>query len=715
MAILELHGRVDLDGTHRAVLETNLAEFRPPSALPDGTRPASYVKISGGGKTCGCIVGEVRPGDANRLYVDRWKQWHLGLRDGASVQAEPFEPPVAEKVELQVSGDFSEGDVARFVGKPVAKKEKTALYTFSGEPRPVLVADVRPGALAVVTASTEVTLSRADAASSGPGGADVPLSYKDIGGLHREIRLIREVVEYPLRFPELFDHLGVSQPRGIILHGPPGTGKTLIAKALANEVGAKFFAISGPEVYSMWYGKTEERLRNLFDEARKNAPAVILMDELDALAPKRDQTHGDLEQRTVATLLTLMDGLKQLKGVVVVATTNRINSIDPALRREGRFGHEVHIGVPDVGGRREILAIHTRRMPLDPDVDLDAIAEKTVGYVGADLASLCREAAYGALRRSFPPEAFEKGKVVTYEGLGVTQADFAAALPSTPPSAMREFLIEIPNVSWDDIGGLDDVKKLLVENIGYAITKREAFKKVGVKPAKGILLYGPPGGGKTLLAKAVARQCGANFISVKGPELRSKWFGESEERIRFLFTKAREVAPCVVFFDEMDAATPARGRDTTGVTDSIVNQILSEIDGIESAENVFVIGATNRPELLDPAILRPGRFDYHVEVPLPDGPARKSILGVHLRGKPLAPGVDLGPLVSLTEGFSGAQLAEICRDAAWQALREGGFEAERVTVTMDHLTQAIARVREVGAKLAPKSIGFARPQEETRT
>jgi len=707
MAVLEVRGRPDLDGTHRAVVETDLAELEPLfSRLPD--TPSQYLKLTSSDKSCGCIVSEARRGGGNTVFLDRFKQWHLGLRDGDSVEAALLDPPIAKKVELHVPADFSESDIARLVGKPVATREKTALYTFSGEPRPVTVVEVSPSDPAVIVAETEIV-------TSSPEHGDVPISYKDIGGLHKEIRLIREIVEYPLRFPELFERLGVSQPRGVILHGPPGTGKTLIARALASEVGAKFYSISGPEVYSMWYGKTEAGLREIFTKAQESAPSVILIDELDALAPKREQTHGDLEQRTVATLLTLMDGLKQLKGVVVVATTNRINSIDLALRRAGRFGHEVHIGVPDTSDRREILAIHTRRMPLGPDVDMNVIAAKTVGYVGADLASLCREAAYGTLRRTFPQEAFEKGKILPHEELRITQADFEAALPSTPPSAMREFLIEVPDVGWDDIGGLDEVKRLLLENVGYAITKREVFKRVGVTPAKGILLYGPPGGGKTLLAKAVAKQCGVNFISVKGPEMRSKWFGESEERIRFLFSKAREASPCVVFFDEMDAATPARGRDMSGVTDSIVNQILSEMDGIGSAEGVIVIGATNRPELLDPAILRPGRFDYHVEVPVPDPPARASIFGVHLKNKPLAEALEIGPLIPLTEGFSGAQIAEVCRDATWQALREGGFEAERVLVTMQHLITAIGRVRETAGKLSPRTIGFAQlGEEETR-
>ena len=414
------------------------------------------------------------------------------------------------------------------------------------------------------------------------------------------------------------------------MFGPPGTGKTLIAKALASEVGAKFFTVSGPEFFSMMYGESERKLRNVFEEAQKKAPSVILIDELDALTPRRDKTQGELEQRLVATLLTLMDGLKQLKSVVVVGTTNRINSIDTALRREGRFGHEVYIGVPDTEARKEIIKIHTRRMPLSPDVNLDSIADRTRGFVGADISSLCREAAYNTLRRShsFDLLTLEKGKIIPYEGLKVKQVDFDNALPNISPSAMKEFLIEIPKVTWDDIGGLEEIKRLLIENIVYAITKREVFKKIGVKPAKGVLLYGPPGTGKTLLAKAVANQCGVNFIAIKGPEIRSKWVGESEERIRFLFAKAREVSPCVIFFDEIDAAVPIRGGDSTGITDSIVNQVLSEMDGIESAEGVFVIGATNRVGLIDPALLRPGRFDYQIEVPLPDAQARRAIFEV---------------------------------------------------------------------------------------
>ena len=693
---LKAYGRIDLDGTHKAIIETDLLEFESLLNVPPNT--SRFLRLENVGRVCGCILAEIKRGGANKIFLDRLKQWHLQIRDGDSVNIEQVQPSVAQKVELHVPGDFSERDSARLIGKPVTKGEKTALYTFSGEPRPIVVADTKPTGIAIIASTTDVVTSVTEAEK-------VPITYKDIGGLNREIKLIKEVVEYPLRFPEVFEYLGVPQPRGIILYGPPGTGKTLIARALANEVGAKFYSLSGPEIFSMWYGESERKLREIFDEARKNAPSVILIDELGALAPRREKTHGDLEQRIVASLLTLMDGLTQLKGVIVVGTTNRINSIDVALRREGRFGHEVHIGVPDSAGRKEILEIYTRRMPLSMDVNLDIIAERTLGFVGADIVSLCREAAYNALRRSFPPDAFEKGQVITHEELMVNQSDFESALMNIPPSAMKEFLIEIPKVSWEDIGGLDEVKRLLIENIAYAITKRAVFKKVGVKPAKGILLYGPPGTGKTLLAKAVANQCGANFIAVKGPEIRSKWIGESEERIRFLFAKAREVAPCVIFFDEIDAIVPSRGRDISGVTDTIVNQILAEMDGIENAEGVFVIGATNRAELLDPAILRPGRFDYHIEVPLPDPAARRAIFSAHLKKKPLSHEVVLEELLEPSEGFSGAEIAEVCREATWNAIRDAEFEAEKVRITKNHLRKALTRVQQTREVFSKVDVG----------
>jgi transitional endoplasmic reticulum ATPase len=439
---------------------------------------------------------------------------------------------------------------------------------------------------------------------------------------------------------------------------------------------------------------------------------VVVIDELDALAPRREKAHGDQEQRIVATFLTQMDGLKSLKGVVIIGTTNRINAIDSALRRAGRFEYEIHVGVPDTAGRNEILKIHTRRMPLAGDINLESLAQRTVGFVGADIAALCRMAAYNALRRAFPPEAFGKGKAISYDTLTVAQMDFDNAVKNIAPSAMKEFFVEIPKVSWEDIGGLEDVKRLLVENISYAITKRDVFDKIGVKTARGILLYGAPGTGKTLLAKAVATQCGANFISVKGPEIRSKWFGESEERIRFIFSKAREVTPCVIFFDEIDAAVPARGKDTSGLTDTIVNQILSEMDGIENADGIFVIGATNRLELIDPAVLRPGRFDYQIEIPLPDPKARKAIFDINLKGKPLTQSLDVDELVKLTNGLSGAEIAEICREGIWEALRDGEFTAEKVKITKNHINSAIGNIKKNKDKFKPKVIGFKQPEIE---
>ncbi len=399
---LKAYGRADLDGTHRVIIETDMPEFVP--LMNTVHKTPQFIKLENAGKVCGCILAEVRRGSGNRIWLDQFKQRHLQVRDGESVNIEEIQPSAAETIEVRVPPDFSERDQCRLIGKPVTKGEKTALYTFSGEPRPVTVEDVKPSGIVVITTATEIGTSSAEA-------EDVPVTYKDIGGLSREIQKIREVVEYPLRFPQVFKHLGVTQPRGVILYGPPGTGKTLIARALAIEVGAKFYSISGPEIFSMWYGESERKLRDIFEEAQKNAPSIILIDELDALVPKRERAQGDLEQRIVASMLTLMDGLKKLKGVVVVGTTNRINSIDVALRREGRFGHEVNIGIPDSTGRREILEIHTRRMPLYVDVDLNTIAERTVGFVGADITALCREAAYNALRRSFPPDAFEKGLV----------------------------------------------------------------------------------------------------------------------------------------------------------------------------------------------------------------------------------------------------------------------------------------------------------------
>ncbi|RLJ07543.1 MAG: hypothetical protein DRP16_03250 [Candidatus Aenigmatarchaeota archaeon] len=508
------------------------------------------------------------------------------------------------------------------------------------------------------------------------------ITYEDIGGLHDAIQKIREMVELPLRHPELFTRLGIEPPKGVLLYGPPGTGKTLLAKAVANESGASFFSINGPEIMSKWYGQSEENLRKVFEEAEKNAPAVIFIDEIDAIAPKREEVSGEVERRVVSQILTLMDGLKSRGKVIVIAATNRPNALDPALRRPGRFDREIEIGVPDQKGRKEILQIHTRNMPLEDDVSLEWLASVTYGFVGADLEALCKEAAMLALRRVLPQISWKKEEELppeVLEKLRVTKRDFENALKIVEPSAMREVLVEVPKVRWKDIGGLENVKKTLQEIVEWPLKHPDSFKRLGIKPPKGILLYGPPGTGKTLLAKAVANESDANFISIKGPEVFSKWVGESEKHIREIFKKARQVAPTVIFFDEIDSLAPARGISAgTRVNENVVSQILTEMSGLEELHNVVVIAATNRPDILDPALLRPGRFDRQIFVPAPDEKARLEILKVHTRDMPLSKDVNLKKLAKETEGCSGADLEALVREAGLEALRKS-FRAKAVT------------------------------------
>ncbi|MDI6799012.1 MAG: CDC48 family AAA ATPase [Candidatus Aenigmarchaeota archaeon] len=506
------------------------------------------------------------------------------------------------------------------------------------------------------------------------------VTYEDVGGIKEIIHKVREMIELPLRHPELFERLGIEAPRGVLLYGPPGTGKTLLAKAVANESGANFYSISGPEIYSMWYGKTEENLRKIFEEAEKNAPSIIFIDEIDAIAPKREEVHGEVEKRTVSQLLTLMDGLKKRGKVVVIAATNIPNLVDPALRRAGRFDREIEFPVPDRNGRLEILKIHTRNMPLDKGVDLNWLADITYGYVGADIMALCKEAAMSALRRVLPEikwKAEEELPREVVEKLVVKKDDFENALRIVEPSAMREVLVEVPKVKWEDVGGLEDVKQALKEMVEWPLKTPESFERIGISPPKGILLYGPPGCGKTLLAKAVANESGANFISVKGPELMSKWFGESEQRIRELFRRAKQVAPSIIMFDEIDALTPRRGFGMHEATERVVSQLLTEMSGIEEMKGVVVIAASNRPDLIDPALLRPGRIDRFVLVPAPDEKTRLEILKIHTKNMPLK-GVDLKDLAKRTEGFSGADLEALAREAGMNALREN-IKAKEVT------------------------------------
>ncbi|MGC9310558.1 MAG: CDC48 family AAA ATPase, partial [Candidatus Aenigmatarchaeota archaeon] len=502
------------------------------------------------------------------------------------------------------------------------------------------------------------------------------VTYDNIGGLKEEIVAVREVIELPMRHPELFQRLGIKPPKGVLLRGPPGTGKTLLAKAVANESGANFISIAGPEIMSKYYGQSEENLRKKFDDAEKNAPSIIFIDEIDAIAPKREEVTNEVERRVVGQLLTMMDGLKSRGQVIVIGATNRPDSLDPALRRPGRFDREIYIGVPSQEGRLEVLQIHSRNMPLAEDVNLKEISEKTYGFVGADLESLCKEAAMHALRRVLPDlSALKEGGELpkeTIEKLMVTKADFEDAMQKVEPSAMREVFIEIPNVHWSDIGGLESTKQKLVEVVEWPLKYPEKFDKLGIKPPNGVLLYGPPGTGKTMLAKAVANESGANFISVKGPELLSKWVGESEKKLREVFQKAKQAAPTIIFFDEIDAMTRSRGFGSgrTDVVDSIVSQLLTEMSGLEELKGVVVLAATNRPDLIDTSLLRPGRFDRHILVPTPDKEARLQILKIHTKNMPLDKDVKLEELAEKAEGFSGADLDALAREAAMLALQE---------------------------------------------
>ncbi|ORZ24539.1 transitional endoplasmic reticulum ATPase [Absidia repens] len=501
------------------------------------------------------------------------------------------------------------------------------------------------------------------------------VGYDDIGGCRKQMAQIRELVELPLRHPQLFKSIGIKPPRGILMYGPPGTGKTLIARAVANETGAFFFLINGPEIMSKMAGESESNLRKAFEEAEANAPAIIFIDEIDAIAPKREKTNGEVERRVVSQLLTLMDGMKARSNVVVIAATNRPNSIDPALRRFGRFDREVDIGIPDPTGRLEILRIHTKNMKLDDDVDLEQIASETHGFVGADMASLCSEAAMQQIREKMDLIDLEEETIdaEVLDSLAVTMENFRYSLGVSNPSALRETVVEVPTVKWNDIGGLENVKLELQETVQYPVEHPEKFLKFGMNPSKGVLFYGPPGTGKTMLAKAIANECQANFISIKGPELLTMWFGESEANVRDVFDKARAAAPCVMFFDELDSIAKARGGssgDAGGAGDRVLNQILTEMDGMNAKKNVFVIGATNRPDQIDPALLRPGRLDQLIYIPLPDEVSRLSIMKAQLRKSPVAADVDLGLMAKHTNGFSGADLSEICQRAAKLAIRE---------------------------------------------
>ncbi len=555
-----------------------------------------------------------------------------------------------------------------------------------------IVVDTVPKQAVIITENTAVKVNPKAVEIAEEKIPDI--TYEDIGGLDEEIRKVREMVEIPLKYPEIFERLGVSPPAGVLLYGPPGSGKTLLARAVANECDANFILLNGPECVNKFYGESEKRIRDLFDEAEKNAPSIIFIDEIDAIAPKREEVHGEVERRMVSTLLTKMDGLKSRGKVVVIAATNRPHSIDPALRRPGRFDREISIGVPDKKGRLNVLKIHTRNMPLTKDVNLEDIANITHGFVGADISALCKEAAMNVLRKVLPNLKLREKEEISkdvLEKLVVSSKDFKEALKLVRPSAMREVLVETPNVGWNDVGGLDKLKQELKEAVELPLKNPNAFKRLGIKPIKGVLLYGPPGTGKTLMAKAVAKEAEANFILVKGSELLSKWVGESEKGVQKVFEKARQTAPTIVFFDEIDAIAPRRGLDYgTRVTERVVNTLLAEMDGLQELSDVLVIAATNRPDMVDPGLLRPGRFDRLLLTEAPDKKARLDILKIHTRSMPLAKDVKLEVLAEKSEGYVGADIDTLCREAALLALRE---DIEAKEIRKKHFDEALKKAR----------------------
>ena len=621
-------------------------------------------------------------------------------KDAKSITLAPTEP-------LRIMG--AEEYLVNTLNGALMSKGDTIPINVMGQRIDLVVISTSPSGPVIITDSTKITVSEesAKAAQIAKEGGVPSITYEDIGGVRNEVARIREMIELPLRHPELFKRLGVEAPKGVLLHGPPGTGKTLLAKAVANETNANFYTIGGPEIMSKFYGESEERLRNVFEQAEKNAPSIIFIDEIDSIAPKREEVTGEVEKRIVSQLLSAMDGMSSRGKVVVIGATNRINAIDPALRRPGRFDREIEIGVPDRNGRLEILQIHTRGMPVANDVNLEKLADISHGFVGADLQALSKEAAMRALRRILPEIDLSSESIPgdTLKKIIVTMQDFTDVIKEMEPSAMREVFVEVPDVSWEDIGGLSSIKQELQEAVEWPLKYQELFIHADATPPKGLLLYGPPGTGKTLMAKAAANESEANFISIKGPELLSKWVGESEKGVREVFRKARQAAPCIIFFDEIDAIAPTRGANfgDSHVTERVISQLLTELDGLEILTNVIVIAATNRPDIIDVALLRPGRFDRLLYVPPPDGESRIEIIKIHTKKKPLAEDVKIEELADHTDGYTGADIASLSSAAVMLALREyvskyqdpkeANKHAQELRIHLRHFEEAMKKIR----------------------
>ena len=637
------------------------------------------------------------------IQIDGMTRQNIGAGIGDKITVKAVEAINAEQIVLSptekiAAEGLQEYMTYNYLNHVFTTGDTISLSTQMGSKVQFVITSTKPSKPVIVTEKTVFKLGPMTKAVD----STVPrVTYDELGGLKNEVQKIREMVELPMRHPELFEKIGVEAPKGVLLYGPPGTGKTLLAKAVAGETNAHFISLSGPEIMGKYYGESEERIREIFKQAEENSPSIIFIDEIDSIAPKRDEVSGEVEKRIVSQLLTLMDGMKSRGKVVVIAATNRPDSIDPALRRPGRLDREIEIGIPDDEGRLEILSIHTRGMPIDEKVDLKQISKTTHGFVGADLEVLSKEAAMRSLRRILPEIDLDEEKISAeiLQKIQITSEDFRDALKEVRPSALREVQVQVPNVSWDDVGGLEELKEELREAVEWPIKHKEAFDYVNVETPKGILLHGPPGTGKTLIAKALAKMTESNFISIKGPELLSKWVGESEKGVREIFRKARQAAPCIIFLDEVDALVPRRGSggSESHVTENVVSQILTEIDGLEELHNVLIIGATNRLDIVDEALLRPGRFDRIIQVPNPDSKGREQIFNIHTKKKPLAEDVSISKLVDLTDGFSGAEIAAVANRAAIAALkRYVGGKSENIKgikVTQQDLLDAIDKVK----------------------